>query len=699
MKLSPRLKIILAILINQFDYITINTIANEMGLSSRTVLREIEKGGDWLSSQGVELDKRKSKGIRIIADEDKRKAIKKLLMAEETPYIYTPWERQVIATSQLLSNQEPVKLYSFTRIFDVTEGTISHDLDKVEKWLGKYEMELIRKPGLGIYLHSKEKEIRSAIVHLFNEIYKESHLLYMIKNHTFQENKKTSTKINNTLLELIATESLASIEELIRSIEESMGYKYADNAYIGLIMRIAITLHRVKKQSFIQLDPQINEEISKTKIYYFVEDWSKNLPIKHKIHISQEDISYISMHIIGAKVRDTLFDNKISMIEDYKLIKLAKKIIQIAEVETKSYLEDDEKLLIGLVRHLGPAIKRIKMNLEIQNSLLDEIKVSYPELFRATAKSVKVMEEQMNIIVPEAEIAYIATHIGAAMHHQSSAKKKKYLVAVACPNGIGASKLLASEIENEFPDIKIVSTISAIDINEDILKEMRIDFIISTIPIERISERVIVVNYILSKEDKMNIRGFKNSYLKRNYYPKKRKSINLKDKLTLLAIYSKSIIQIFNHFLLMDDVEVSDIQDLIRKVSQRIVKTEEKQRQLALDFRDREEKGATLLGEKGMMLLHCRSSVVEEIYFIVFRTKKLIEVLNKSKLKSNVNVIIVMVAPVAGNNQALEVLSEISKMIISSENFAKSIKDGVQEEIYTELSDILDNFYQDKTQL
>lgn len=44
-------------------------------------------------------------------------------------------------------------------------------------------------------------------------------------------------------------------------------------------------------------------------------------------------------------------------------------------------------------------------------------------------------------------------------------------IVVACPTGIGTSRFLSTKIENKFPNLNILETISAINIDEEYLKE------------------------------------------------------------------------------------------------------------------------------------------------------------------------------------------------------------------------------------
>ncbi|GAA3330956.1 hypothetical protein GCM10020331_085560 [Ectobacillus funiculus] len=58
---------------------------------------------------------------------------------------YTPEERQTILLCTLLEAKEPVKLASLANDLNVTVATVSNDLNKVEEYLQKFALSLLRK--------------------------------------------------------------------------------------------------------------------------------------------------------------------------------------------------------------------------------------------------------------------------------------------------------------------------------------------------------------------------------------------------------------------------------------------------------------------------------------------------------------------------------------------------------------------------
>lgn len=697
MKLTSRLKKMITILLEETNYVTVQFIAEKTSISSRTVIRELSIVENWLNEKNILLEKKKGTGIRVLLEDAEREALKNSLMEEKSDLVYSPNQRLVMLKVELLKNFEITKLYTLTKLFDVTEGTISADLDKLETWLTKYDLALTRKPGLGIYIDGSEMSVRRAIISMIYEQFHEADLINLIVN----KEKQTvnigliQNKIDQIILDFVDFRNIGLAKKMLTYIEDQMGYQIADHSFVALIIRLSVTIRRCQQGIFVSESEEDLSQVKNEKIYLLVKEWFDHQSMLQIKDLPEEELFYLAIHIKGAKLRETLSRNKISMTEDYKTIKLAKEIIYVAEKETGIYLDDNEKLLIGLVRHLRPAIYRMKMRLDIMNPLLEDIKQMYPQLFEATRKCAKVIEDRELVSVPEDEIAYLATHIGAAIKSEKQNTRSNFRVVVACTNGIGASQLMVTEIEKEFPQLEIVEIVSTIDLDEVKLSKMHIDLIITTVPMGYTTLPTVFVNTILSDQDRKKIKGVLENFLPDTTSYERIKSLHFKDKIKNLKLYSDLILQVLENFSLIEKVALTNVAEMIQFVSKAITKTAENGEELENAFRDREEKGSTILGQKGMMLLHCRSKAVDELFLMAVRTIEPMNIKNSRGETSKVGTIIVMVAPLNISNNALEVLSEITRKTITSD-FSITLKQGNRDDIYLGISRILDQFIQSK---
>ena len=180
MKNLARASAIAQILLAGNTPLSARSIAEKLGVSSKTVLRELPKLARMASDRDLVLKRKTGTGISIVGDAEKQKAFLAQLKAN-APVGFTAQERLTILAGQLLKNSEPIKLFTLAKQLNVTDGTVSNDLDKLETWFREHGLMLVRRPGLGVYVEGDERAIRRALISILYENLDEEHLLRLIR--------------------------------------------------------------------------------------------------------------------------------------------------------------------------------------------------------------------------------------------------------------------------------------------------------------------------------------------------------------------------------------------------------------------------------------------------------------------------------------------------------------------------------------
>ena len=121
------------------------------------------------------------------------------------------------------------KLLTLAKLLNVTEATISNDLDKLETWIKKMNMNLVRKPGLGIYLEGLEKDIRKAIIsHIYKNLHEKNILNVLNKQ---EKNIKLKSGTDKFLLDLVDKDIIQKVEKAITTVVERENYNLSINAF------------------------------------------------------------------------------------------------------------------------------------------------------------------------------------------------------------------------------------------------------------------------------------------------------------------------------------------------------------------------------------------------------------------------------------------------------------------------------------
>jgi mannitol operon transcriptional antiterminator len=614
--------------------------------------------------------------------------------------VYSPKERQNIMTWELLINQEPVKLFYFSKILKVSEATISNDLDKVGKWFRGYSILLVRRQGTGVYIEGKERDIRKATINFIYENMDENQLVEILRDKKLKEDERyisLDEKSRSRLLNLMDKGTIIKLEDMLFNLEHFWGVKLTDDAYIGLLVHMALAVERIKKGERIVMEQGFLAKLKQCQEYKVAERIAENLSDVFEIDIPEDEIGYITMHIKGARSLKGNYNRRVGSIGNFEIVRLSKKMIKIAERESGCSFKNDDNLLIGLVNHLGPVISRLNMNMDIRNPLLQEIKDNYPELMDISRKSVKVVEDYIGIEMPESEIAYIAMHIGAAIEKYDGRTQRILRAAVACPSGIGASVLLASLIEREYENIQVVDVISAIHIDEKALIEKGIDIIVSTVPIKDTNIPVIVVSPLLSSEDKSKLQTFISNSKgeKVNIVPKNENIDELMNNWLIQKYHLEGAADILNSLFVMDIEGIEGVEDLINIAAKTIGKDESEKAYIYEALNKREELGSTILPGQQLMVLHARVPNMNRLHFGVLRFLNAYSHINGSGKCEQVNVVLVMLAPDACHRSYVEPISHISKTLVEDsegQHFLKVLREGNSNMIKIEIANLLDRF-------
>ncbi|MGM0876488.1 MAG: BglG family transcription antiterminator [Bacillota bacterium] len=668
MIVSARERLILQFLMDEANQeVTIKELADQIDVSERTIHRDLKNIEPLLTEFQLELVKRAGIGIKIVGNETNVHQLRIAIQKQDYKE-YTPDERMMVALCTLLDHQEPIKLLTLANDLGVTPATISHDLDKMEPFVQEYGLTLIRRRGYGIELIGSEKAKRKAIRTLISDQFDVPDFLKMVRDSIERKSTNKIDSISERLLGLVQKEKLIIIENLINQINSRLPYPLADSSYVGLVVHLALAIERIQRGENITIKNEYLIQLKDLREFHFAQEIAEMLEETFQIDIPEEEVGYITMHLRGAKLR---FEGKMDIQdENVEIAYLVQRLIEQVEKITGKNLKRDSSLFQGLLAHLQPAIYRIKQGMKITNPLLAEIKRDYEELFDIVTQAVSVAFPFD--YVPAEEIGYLVLHFGAAIHKRQIRTKLKALII--CSSGIGTSKMLATQIKNQFPDIAELRNISAFE-----LKDMDIeiyDIILSTIPIEEISTDYLLVSPILTAHELEKIKDYiHNKGITITNY-----SVNddRDEKVELSLSYEdyKSFTGQSNVLInLLDEMEAfqinksSTIKDILHHVSDTLVSkglvTDCKE--LVKALLQREHIGGLAIPGTKLALFHTRSDAITRpsFHIIDLETPMLLKAMDNQMLR--VTRILLLLAPEQAEPSQLELMSFISASIIESQ--------------------------------
>ncbi|SNX54324.1 BglG family transcription antiterminator [Thermoanaerobacterium sp. RBIITD] len=486
---------IIKILLNSKEPIVVNKLAERLNVSNKTIRNDLKKIEHYVSRKGLKIVKKPGIGVMIEGPENKKLDLNTELK-NSLKFIepFSPEARKNYILKRLFMCKENITIKELAEELYVSRVTIHKDLEEVEKWLSKYNLSLIKKTNYGIEISGNEEDWRNAAASLIvankeqNEI---KELLY--DDYTGRIDYKTLIQLK----ELIDID-YKKLEKIVSNTESKLKFRFSDEAFISLIIHVAISIERLKHNKDIRLSDDVLANLKQNEEYSIAEEMAKEIEEIFDVNLPDSEIGYILLHILGAKMQQNKLQNiNINIENDENInmaVTMAKEIIKIAERALSIDFSNDNQLLNGLILHLKPTINRLRYGLTLRNPILNEIKENYPDIFGVAWMTSIVFEKYLGKKVGEEELGYITLHLGAAFERA----KKPLKVLVVCTSGIGTSQLLAVRLERCFRQIEIKDIISSIALHDKNMDD--IDFIISTIPIEN-DKPVINITPLLTQND------------------------------------------------------------------------------------------------------------------------------------------------------------------------------------------------------
>lgn len=705
MYISARERQLLEILLSKKDEITVKNLAEQIGVSERTIHRDLKNVEDILKEYDLLLEKKSGVGVYITGEVNKIRELE-LFLFNLSHTEYTPDERQTIILCELLETNGPVKLLGLANDLNVTIATVSADLSKLEEKLETFGLSLIRKRGYGVEIEGEEGAKRRAISKLISEYLDESELLSMTRENIQKRSTQQINSISERLMGLVEKRKLVIVERIVESVVQELPFSMADSAFIGLVVHLALAVERIQKGEGITIDPSYLENQKITKEYKFAEKMVAELEQIFKINIPEAEISYITMHLKGAKLRH---DHEY-LIEDSSLqiaIK-TKNLIDYIGKRMGNNLSGNRSLFEGLILHLKPAVYRIKQKMGISNPLLDKIKRDYTELFFIVKQAMDQVFYELH--VPDEEIGYIVMHFGAALMGSRDLTNLKTLVI--CSSGIGTSKLLATKLQQEFPELTEVEHVSLMEYKRK-KKIHDYQLVISTILIPDDDLEYIVVSPFLTKDEIDRIRTYINQLklvqglerkLPIHFHQEKpvKDAATLIKKMQSIKEYANTIAVVLKGFGLIEQSRYPSIEEIVQQACLRLYEKQkiDKPLEVAAALLEREKLGGLGIPGTAMALYHTRSPHVLIPSLTIHVLPEPAEVRSMDGATVKMKFLILLLSPEVFPEKGLEVLSQLSSMLIETEENMTIFQSNDRAKILDLLTTRFDQFFNEKlTQL
>ncbi|WP_295165033.1 BglG family transcription antiterminator [Selenomonas sp. F0473] len=482
MRKQERRAKILEILLNHPGGMTGADLARRLDVSSRTVRSDIKYLQERLAESRCALLAAPNRGYKLQGAEGEEDLLRLIDGDDAGIGISHPKERRNYIVSRFLEcclTNVSVTQMGLANEMYVGLSTVKNYLNAARERFAAYDLKIAQYKTEGLRLEGAEGDLRAFIVDYLHEV--------------------TDEKLCGLLFDRIGNEAM---EQILTQTASVRHLQLTDTARRDLSVQTALAIRRSSAGHAADCLSSTAQKLEETFEYGAAKEVANEIFRYTGIDVPYSEVFYITQCLLtGKKLMDIG-----STVNDAHVKELVEKVLDAVDRKFGLDFTADEYLKDGLMLHLRIAIARVRFRMNIRNELLASVKQDYPLAFQIAVYAAKMVREIDHIDFDENEIGYIALHFGASMSRNSMDEDEQpKSVYIVCSAGLGVSVLMKAKLEEHFRgSIHVIGVLPAYKLTEDMLEEA--DYIVSAVPLDMSSPKIIRVNHMLRGEDVDKIR-------------------------------------------------------------------------------------------------------------------------------------------------------------------------------------------------
>lgn len=362
--LKARLFEILSILLKTRRYVTLQELADKLGVSKRTIQHDVERVELWLQDHGPEdsvlLLRKQGLGIRLQLEENAENELEALLNSQSTRgQSFDNYERRLEVAKFLLSSHDDLTIQFLADQFYVSKGVINKDLTWVSSWLKQYGLGITRRQNCGVKICGSEQKRRAAMAGLIS-----------LSGNQFSGGQDEQMPLGDAIdvLRLDLKRFYASLSgkpradvgemaKIIHDAEKKYDFYLMDSYYTSLLVHLSIAVERLSGgQSVVDSDayPESILEYREGEIAKYIA-W--RMEQAFHICIPNSERSYICIHLMGAELPDPGRQNEM---HSSRINTFTQHFTAFVESMVGASFQQDEILTAALATHIKTSVFRIQ---------------------------------------------------------------------------------------------------------------------------------------------------------------------------------------------------------------------------------------------------------------------------------------------------------------------------------------------------
>ncbi|WP_367903418.1 BglG family transcription antiterminator [Paenibacillus sp. PL2-23] len=324
------------------------------------------------------------------------------------------------------------------------------------------------------------------------------------------------------------------------------------------------------------------------------------------------------------------------------------------------------------------------------------------ELYDVLQQASQELMGEAGMSIPDEEVGYLTIHFGASLERLNISRPVRAMIV--CTSGIGSSKLLSVRIEKKFPQVEFIGHYSWYEASR--VPRDRYDLIISTVDLPIDGDRYVKISPLLTLEETEKLQGFlKRLPAAHELGTESGQESSLKDtsgweRMKRISEYSSAVVEVLEPFAvhrISANAEGGEAAAALSQTIDAIMRTlglgADIESSVKARLLEREKRGSQAIAGTNLALFHTRSEYVEKPLLRLYLLGEPLRLGDDGE--ASVAQVLLMLAPDKVSRPMLEVLSEISAMLLQ-QPFVELLAEGNGEAIKLYLSQELEAFIQSK---
>lgn len=461
-------------LIHEGTYVTTSHLAQELGVSSRTIRSDIAQLNDELSQWGAGVESVPRKGVTLIVNDRDRYGLYRPAY-EQSDLSQDERVRQIV--EYLLTIDRPVLLDDLADMLYFSRSTLKRDMREVRRILAGFNLAIDNRAHQGMRVTGREEDIRACLAQL----------------------KRNA----GVVVDAAEGDELEALRSIIIHQVTSHHFRISDLAVENLAVHLLIAVKRVRMGNRIEFDVQTVNELAEEVKDVDTEVASAILEeVESVYHVtfSRSEAYNFLVRLSGKQIVSYDGDGANTVVSEEN----SRLVFGMLERIRDSYQIDlryDLELVTALAMHLAPLRTRMKYGMASINPLLEDVRHGYVLAYSMATVACSVLEEQLGHEVPDDEVAYVAMYLAVALNRHRDKTEDKDNVLLVCGSGRASSEMLAYRIRDAFGKyLNVVGTTSAHGLGQ--IDFTGIDYVFTTVAIDRsVPVPIVEVTTLLGERD------------------------------------------------------------------------------------------------------------------------------------------------------------------------------------------------------